>query len=78
MCNMTRWNATGSKYQEMVKKHYLGQRKELKQTLWPIVVKRRYLLRLKAKYAGQFALYKVTWHWFSRIMFFYRWSKDSY
>lgn len=47
-----RWQSTDKEYQDAKQSFYTEKQTDLRTCMWASVVKRHYLLRMKAKYAG--------------------------
>ena len=50
-----RWQPTDSVFQEAQKQFFEFKSAQLKQAMWASVVRRRFLLQMKSKYAGMLA-----------------------
>ena len=54
---MRRWNTTDKEYMDARRSMLMEKQSQLQSCLWATVVKRHYLLQMKAKYAGIKCLY---------------------
>lgn len=52
----TRWKTTDKEYIDAKSSFLLEKKEQLQTSLWSSIVKRQYLLKMKAKYAGMFCL----------------------
>ncbi len=72
----TRWKTSDDQYVE-VKMHLLSEKKlRVRNALWSSIVKRHYLLCMKAEYAGMYYENDQVFC-FIDIVLFCRWTKDS-
>lgn len=71
-----RWQPTDPVYEDAQKQYAEFKSAQLKQAMWASVVRRRFLLQMKAKYAGMHT--NVTTILLSTCSYFthYRWAKD--
>ena len=49
----TRWQTTDKQYADARKRFLVDRQGRLESSLWASVIKRHYLLKMKAKYAGK-------------------------